>query len=550
MATNYGSYSWPSAGAASANPSVGTNGSTAPTSSTEVGGINPSGNLQPLQTDANGNLLVSTIDDNGSGGTATFTGTGQFLQLTTNGASTLTFLPSGTWSGLIGVFGSTDGVNFSTNVLPLYDINSQTSQSFVASNLTEICQIGGFKVVRVQAISTWTGTAVVMAWLNSGVNATTVISPNAAGFFATANLRDGSGNAISSTSGALNVDVTQPLPAGTNVIGHVINDAGSAIIGKVGIDQTTPGTTNGVQVNAALPAGTNVIGHVIVDSNVGPTDATASGNITTQNLNPNSGVATAASTVAVTSLAGQTSWSVQVTGTYTGALTPQVTVDGSNWIALSATSITNINTNAQAATIASAAVGIFEISAPPCAQLRISANAAVTGTAVVTIRVSSSTTRLGLDSPIPAGTAIIGALSANQSTNVAQINGVTPLMGNGVSGTGSLRVNIASDTSTNTNAFSVKETTSGTVTNSNVASSATSVTILASNASRLGATVFNDSTAVLYLNLAGNAASTTNYTVQLVSNAYYELPPAHIYTGAITGIWASANGNARVCELT
>ena len=39
--------------------------------------------------------------------------------------------------------------------------------------------------------------------------------------------------------------------------------AGTAIIGKVGIDQTTPGTTNGVQVNAALPAGTNSIGTVV-----------------------------------------------------------------------------------------------------------------------------------------------------------------------------------------------------------------------------------------------------------------------------------------------
>jgi hypothetical protein len=38
--------------------------------------------------------------------------------------------------------------------------------------------------------------------------------------------------------------------------------AGTAIIGKVGIDQTTPGTTNGVQVNAALPVGANVIGGV------------------------------------------------------------------------------------------------------------------------------------------------------------------------------------------------------------------------------------------------------------------------------------------------
>jgi hypothetical protein len=38
--------------------------------------------------------------------------------------------------------------------------------------------------------------------------------------------------------------------------------AGSAIIGKVGIDQTTPGTTNGVQVVAALPSGTNLLGTV------------------------------------------------------------------------------------------------------------------------------------------------------------------------------------------------------------------------------------------------------------------------------------------------
>jgi hypothetical protein len=38
------------------------------------------------------------------------------------------------------------------------------------------------------------------------------------------------------------------LAAGSAVIGHVISDAGSAIIGKVGIDQTTPGTTNGVAI--------------------------------------------------------------------------------------------------------------------------------------------------------------------------------------------------------------------------------------------------------------------------------------------------------------
>ncbi len=46
------------------------------------------------------------------------------------------------------------------------------------------------------------------------------------------------------------------------------------------------------------------------------------------------------------------------------------------------------------------------------------------------------------------------ALAANQSVNVAQINGVTPLMGNGVTGTGSQRVTIASDNT----AFAVNST--------------------------------------------------------------------------------------------
>lgn len=50
-----------------------------------------------------------------------------------------------------------------------------------------------------------------------------------------------------------------------------------------------------------------------------------------------------------------------------------------------------------------------------------------------------------IDAAIPAGANIIGALSANQSVNVAQINGVTATMGNGVSGTGVQRVTIASD---------------------------------------------------------------------------------------------------------
>lgn len=58
MAAFYARY--PSSGS---NPSIGLNGSPAPASSTEIGAIDPSGDLQALQVDATGNLLVSLASD-------------------------------------------------------------------------------------------------------------------------------------------------------------------------------------------------------------------------------------------------------------------------------------------------------------------------------------------------------------------------------------------------------------------------------------------------------------------------------------------------------
>lgn len=85
-------------------------------------------------------------------------------------------------------------------------------------------------------------------------------------------------------------------------------------------------------------------------------------------------------------------------------------------------------------------------------------------------------------------------------------------------------------------------------TRSNVASSASSVTVLAANTARIGCTIYNDSTAILYLALGATTASVTNYTVQIAANAYYEVP--FNTTMALSGIWAAANGFARVTELT
>jgi hypothetical protein len=85
-------------------------------------------------------------------------------------------------------------------------------------------------------------------------------------------------------------------------------------------------------------------------------------------------------------------------------------------------------------------------------------------------------------------------------------------------------------------------------TQTSVASSASSVTILAANLNRQGAMVYNDSTAILYLLLGVGTASTTNYSVQLASQGFFETPFS--FNGQLTGIWASANGSARVTETT
>lgn len=91
--------------------------------------------------------------------------------------------------------------------------------------------------------------------------------------------------------------------------------------------------------------------------------------------------------------------------------------------------------------------------------------------------------------------------------------------------------------------------TAGTGTKSNVASDSTqSVTILAANSSRKRWSVYNDSTAILYLDTTGGTASSTSYVVQVPAGGYFE-GPLPVNTGLITGRWAATNGNARVGEF-
>lgn len=319
------------------------------------------------------------------------------------------------------------------------------------------------------------------------------------------------------------------LPAGTNVIGAL---SANQSVNNAQVNGTTISVNSG-----ATDAGTQRV----VLSTTQPTlsvtstnvysDATASGNITTQNLTPTS-TATAGSAVetAANGTNSRRSAIVTVTGTYTGALSYQVSADGSTWRTMSgAQTFYNISTGAFSATIASAANGDWQVLLGGYAYVRVTALAAVTGTAVVSLRTAVGGNGVIVQGPLPTGTNVIGALSSNQSVNVAQMNGVATSMGAGADGTGTQRVTVSNNAS---------------ATLANVSASASSTTLLASSSTRRNATFYNDSTSILYLKL-GATASSTSFTVILQAGGYYELPQP-CYSGVIDGIWASATGSCRV----
>lgn len=103
--------------------------------------------------------------------------------------------------------------------------------------------------------------------------------------------------------------------------------------------------------------------------------------------------------------------------------------------------------------------------------------------------------------------------------------------------------------------FSSTPITSATATLSNVAESASSVTVLASNANRLCFFITNDSDSAVDFK-CGAAASGTSYVIRVLARGTFSTKDLPVnYTGIITGIWDSTPGtsghaSARVTEFT
>jgi hypothetical protein len=168
-------------------------------------------------------------------------------------------------------------------------------------------------------------------------------------------------------------DIAITAGAGTTI---ATDEVGGRHFQKIKITYGPNDTATDVDTGTPLPAFTP--------------DVTATGNITTQNLVP-AGVATAGSAVEV-SMAGRAALIVQVTGTYTGVLSIQGTVDGSAWVTIAMGTLVRFSSAAVSSTIGSAVQDIFSLQGVNgFLKLRVTALAAVTGTAVVSIHANAVT---------------------------------------------------------------------------------------------------------------------------------------------------------------
>lgn len=145
----------------------------------------------------------------------------------------------------------------------------------------------------------------------------------------------------------------------------------------------------------------------------------------------------------------------------------------------------------------------------------------------------------GSGTPLP----ISGTVTAN--TGLTQPLTDTQLRATPVPVSGSVTATVASTTITGT--VTTKETRAATPAQTSPSVTAASTSILASNANRLGATIYNEGTATCYLKL-GATASLTSYSIQIASGGYYEVPFG--YTGAIDGITSASTAQLRVTEVS
>lgn len=330
---------------------------------------------------------------------------------------------------------------------------------------------------------------------------------------------------VTVTGGLTNTELrASPVPVSGTVTANV--GTGTQPISAAALPLPTGASTSALQTQPGVDIGdvtvNNAAGAAAVNIQDGGNSITVDGTVAVSGSVAVTGPLTDAqlrATAVPVSLASTTiTGSVAVTGPLTDAQLRATPVPVSGTVATGGLTDAQLRASAVPVTANAGTNLNTSLLALEATQTSRAAKAQITdGTRDGTVKAAST-------AAVATDTAVVVALSPNNSPTVTQ-------------GTAN----------TNANAWPVKEVRAATGTLTNVASSATSVTLLASNASRLGAAIFNDSVEKLYVKL-GATASITSFTLVLDSQCYCEIP--FNYTGLIDGIWPTATGTARVTEVT
>lgn len=445
-------------------------------------------------------------------GSHTFSGAvNENYDITLDGITSLTVKIAGIVLSDILFFASTDGTTFERFAgadLAMYDGQAYDSASTAGNQggpQNDIFQfnVSGTKAFRFQAGGTDTAT---VKW------GTSIGTPGAVSLignsFVTADLRDGAGTDLTSTlvsaKQSLDVNVTQsaaptslPLPTGaatettlsaintkTPSLGQAAMAASSPVViasnqSAVPISGTVAATQSGAwslsanqsvnvaQINGATPlmgAGNTGTGSTRVtiasDQASIPVAATLSAETTkvigTVNISASQTVGISAGSAVIGHVINDASSAVIGHVITDSGSTTAVTGNVAVTIASGATSIAK----AEDVASADADVGV------PAMAIQQSTPADTAGTngdyAMMQMSAGRLWTSSKIDTALPAGSALIGKTGIDQTTpgttnavSVAQLGANTIATGNGTSSTGTLRVAIASDNTSNTNAWKV-----------------------------------------------------------------------------------------------
>lgn len=294
-----------------------------------------------------------------------------------------------------------------------------------------------------------------------GISAAQTIAVTNAGTFAVQAAQSGTWNIT-------NVSGTVSLPTGASTEATL-----SALNAKV-----TAVNTGAVVISAALPAGSNVIGHVITDSGSVVT-ATLSAETTKVIGTVNQGTSPWVVSMASTTITGTVA--ATQSGTWTVGLSAAQTLATVTSLSQFAGAAINLGNGASGTgtlrvTLANDSTGIVSLTTSTASIGKLAANSGVTigaveiaaaqtlatvttvsavtsltqfnGNAIDTNsgNKSAGTLRVVLATDQPALTnKLLVTPDANSAVNVAQMNGVTVTMNNGAAGTGVQRVTIAND---------------------------------------------------------------------------------------------------------